>query len=871
MTAIFRREYAAYFRRPVGTVFIVLFVLLCGAAGFLPQEFFASNLCTLHVLNRWFPWILIVFVPAVTMGLWAEERQHGTDELLLTLPLTDAQIVLGKYLAALAIYLTGLAFALAFVFVLEYLGEPDYGLLLANYLGYALLGAMLIAVAMVASLLSTNMTVSFLLGALFTAAMVFSDQAARAAQDVLERSFPSVAMRASPDRYFPIAPFRELAEGALSLQAVVLLVATAAAGISLSLLILDQRRRGVAPWRRIGLPIVHALALGAGVVSLSALAGRVPLRADLTAGGELSLSPATREVLRALDPRQPVRIRAFVSPQMPSEYAAARANLLRWLREYEVLSGGAIIAEVIPTKEFSEEAQTGQETYGIQPQQVETQERGTYERRTIFFGLVFSCGPRQTVIPFLHPGLPMEYELTRSIRFVAKAERRRVGFLNTPARIFGGFDFQRMSMTSAWDVVEELRKQYEVVEVARDKDYPNDLDVLVAVLPSALKQEDMDRLFNYVKTGKPVLIVDDPLPFWNPSLAAANPVVSRASNPFMGGPPPESKGNIRSAFESLGLEWDPAQVVWDLYNPHPKYGELIIPEYVCVAAESGSSQAFAADHPITRGFHEVILLAPGALRKKPDAKIEFIPLLRTSPDSGLIAHDEVIQTNPFGMGGGLNPARRHRRTPDEYVLAAEVRGESLRAVVLLDSDVISNVFFDLRRRGGEEFRLDNVSFVLNAIDLLSGDEAFVALRTRRTRPRTLARIEEARREFERERDDRIREAEDAAKERLDEAQKRFDDAIRQVEDRQDLDQTAKEILIAQRRAVEQRRLDVQRANIEAEKSRKIQQARQELNRRIARMETAVRVGAILLPPLPPIILACIMIVLRLAARAGRVV
>ena len=174
VSAVFRKDMRQYLGNPTGYVFLTLFIATTAAAAFLQDGFFSRNLADLAELNTMMPAILMFFVPAITMGAWAEERRGGTDELLLTMPVRDVEVVLGKYLGVLGMYAISLAFSLSNVAVLMYLGDPDMGLMVSTYLGYLLMGALFCAIGLVASMLTNNATVAFILGAVGCAGLVFA-------------------------------------------------------------------------------------------------------------------------------------------------------------------------------------------------------------------------------------------------------------------------------------------------------------------------------------------------------------------------------------------------------------------------------------------------------------------------------------------------------------------------------------------------------------------------------------------------------------------------------------------------------------------------------------------------------------------------
>jgi ABC-2 type transport system permease protein len=163
--AVFKREFAAYFTTPVAYVFLIVFLALAGALTFYIGNFFDRNQADLEAFFAFHPWLYLFLIPAISMRLWAEERKSGTVELLLTLPVTLLEAVLGKFLAAWIF--AGVALVLTFPIWLtvNFLGEPDNGAILAGYIGSFLMAGAYLAIGSCLSAATKNQVIAFVLAA----------------------------------------------------------------------------------------------------------------------------------------------------------------------------------------------------------------------------------------------------------------------------------------------------------------------------------------------------------------------------------------------------------------------------------------------------------------------------------------------------------------------------------------------------------------------------------------------------------------------------------------------------------------------------------------------------------------------------------
>jgi ABC-2 type transport system permease protein len=158
-----KRELGSYFTSPVAYVFLVIFLLLTGFFTFTAGQFFERGEASLGAFFGWHPWLYLVLVPAIGMRLWAEERRSGTLELLMTMPITPWQAIIGKFIAAW--FFLGVALDLTFpvIVTVNVLGDPDNGAILAGYLGSFLLSGAYLAVTCMTSALTRNQVVAFIL------------------------------------------------------------------------------------------------------------------------------------------------------------------------------------------------------------------------------------------------------------------------------------------------------------------------------------------------------------------------------------------------------------------------------------------------------------------------------------------------------------------------------------------------------------------------------------------------------------------------------------------------------------------------------------------------------------------------------------
>ncbi len=239
VAVIFRRELTSYFATPLAYVFIVIFLLLTAVFTFQIGGFLERGQADLQAFFRWHPWIYLVLIPAISMRLWAEERNSGSIELLMTLPIELWQAVAGKFLAAWVF--AGIALALTFpVWVtVNYLGHPDNGVIIAAYLGSWMMAGGFLAIGMCLSAATRNQVIAFITAALV--GFVFLLAGFPLVLDLVRGVLPEQIVEAIASLSF-LTHFEAISKGVIDLRDVVYFIALTAFWLMATALVLDMKK-----------------------------------------------------------------------------------------------------------------------------------------------------------------------------------------------------------------------------------------------------------------------------------------------------------------------------------------------------------------------------------------------------------------------------------------------------------------------------------------------------------------------------------------------------------------------------------------------------------------------------------------------------
>ncbi|MFK7768224.1 MAG: Gldg family protein [Mariniblastus sp.] len=927
VSAVFWRNVKQYFSGPLGYLFIVGFVTVSAVMAFSPQ-FFAENQATLDQLSKWFPMLLLFFIPAITMSVWADEKRQGTDSILFTLPASDFDILLGKYLAVAAVYTVALMFSLTQVIVLNILGSPDWGVIATTYLGYWLAGLSLLAVGMFASSLTESATIAFVFGAILCAIPVLIGQ--------YFRGFVGI------ERFGFDWNLRDFTLGLIPLANVVYFLSLTVFMLYLNLIVISKRHWNRGQQFSIGGQfLIRSIALAVALVSIGFLCNTAISslwsRADLTSEKLYTLDQATVTTLEKVkkDDRE-VTIQAFISKDVPRKFVNAKKQFVGLLRQYSDYGGKNVSVRFVDVEPNTQTEIDAQQS-GIEPEDDRSTIGGKVVEQKVYLGATVSTSLDDATLPFVSDDAAIEYELSRAVAAtVDKSQQLTLGIVDTDAR-FGGPEFEGRRAEDQWcysGTMSELNKQFKVTHVEpnqiadylaqdpivgeeaaegnkrkKQKDAPG---VMLVPDPSSLDDAAMASLVKYVEAGNPTILLTDPLPFFwtyqypipigilnaprQERITARSYAEILATSTL----PKSDGGTASKILNAIGVDWDNGAAAWSNDNPHPgfqptgptgnRWSEYYGPREKAMVfiRNHGNTQCFNAEAKVSAGLKELLMFYPGSIRKSADSTLNFQPLVTLGKESGVTPWDRLTMTpvqpmrsiNPrtgeitvenrparsqitSGNLEVLNPQPQTFLDDLDHVVAARITGEGnnkVNVVVIADMDFLSDTFF--QQQEALDKKLDNLTFLQNAIEVLAGNESFVALRNRRATPRTLEKLEAVIESYRAVGSKEQETAEKEMREELEKEQAKLSDATKEIQSNENMGFFEKLQRTSQEASDAQRRFDLKKRRLERKLKQKTAELDANKNLRITRLENMTRYFSILCAPLPAIVLGIVVLWFR---------
>lgn len=428
MTTIFhiaKKEFGSFFSSPIAFIFIGVFLAVTLFIFFWVEKFFAVNIAEIRPLFAWMPILMIFLTAAVTMRLWAEERRAGTLELLLTSPVPPYALVLGKFLACLALVGVSLLLTLPLPVSVSFMGQLDWGPVLGGYVATMFLAAAYIAIGLFISVKSDNQIVSLITSSMICTLLYLIGS------DVLigffgNRGAELLQLLGSGSR------FASITRGVIDLRDLYYYLSITGVFIGLNIYALEKIRWADNPGnaRHRSWQLACALLI-ANVVAANFWLGSVGmLRADMTKGNIYSVSETTRSYLTQL--KEPLLIRGYFSAQTHPLLAPLVPRIRDLLAEYAVVGGDKVHVEFIDPTEHPELEQEAGQKYGIRPVPFQTASKYQAAVTNSYFDLLIQYGDQFEVLGFrdlievkvageqdLQVDLRNpEYDITRSIKKV---------------------------------------------------------------------------------------------------------------------------------------------------------------------------------------------------------------------------------------------------------------------------------------------------------------------------------------------------------------------------------------------------------------------------------------------------------------------
>ncbi len=729
-----RKELRSFFDQPIAYVLAVAFLGLGLYMAF--RSLYAVSAASLRPFFDLLPWLLVVFVPAVAMKSLAEERRGRTLEWLLAQPLTETEIVLGKFLGSWLFILITFAGTLPMAVGVLMASEADPGIMVAQYVGASLLAAQMLSVGIWASSMTRNQITAFIAGA-FTCFMLVLI-GTPIVQIGLPRLIGGWAVQLSV-----LSHFENVARGVIDLRDLLYFVSTCGLFLLLAVAALGHERlsRQSEAFRRLRLG-TGVIALG--VLVLNLLGGHVRGRLDLTRGDLFTLSEGSREILGNLD--DVVNLSFFVSDDLPQEIQLTERDVRDLIADLENASNDMLAVSVV-NPDDGEDAADEASSLGIAPIEFNVLRDDELQVRRGYFGLAVTYADEQETIPVIDRADDLEFRLVSAIANMTMDERPTLAFMS-------GFEAKDPFYYRSFR--ESIGDRYDVTTIDVQNDStgaltPDSIDVLVVAAPAQPVSPGVaDAIDGYLQAGGAALLLMERHGM-NPQAPTSVPIFTGLEE-LLAARGVEASGDLvvdLASAERVSMR----QGIFNVIRPYPLWPVAFRGDDHATNRDlENVSFGWAAPFTWEDGDPAVTALwntTEGGARRPPGGLIAPGMDLGVSEDD-LGVHTFAVAVDASAEEGGAGTGGEDSGTEEEGAEAADgAEGDGGEAdasrsagpmpggriIAVGDADFLEDRFVQSNSQ--------NLVFAANAVDWLAQDEALIGIRSKDRTPPTLAFESEA--------------------------------------------------------------------------------------------------------------------------------
>ncbi|MBM3289115.1 MAG: hypothetical protein FJY92_03095, partial [Candidatus Hydrogenedentes bacterium] len=534
---IVRRDLGAYFTSPVGYIFIIVFLAI--SVGLYITSFFTFPIADMRSYFGNLPLMMCIFVPAITMRVWAEERKENTWELLLTFPMRAWELVIGKFLATFLFFAITLACTFTVPLMLAWLGDPDNGAVFGGYLGTLLLGAFFLSIGIFFSGFCRDQIVAFVVSLLacFTIFLLGTNFIASYLDDLVPGAGSLLSTLVGM-----VDHYNTFTRGVIELVDIVYFVVWTVMFLVLNIMFIEQRNR---PGARTAYATAVALCFGIGLAFNWLVSDTSVVRLDMTEDKSYTVSPATKKILSELE--SPAQIKLYISPkdEMPTALKTLEQDITDKLSELQIASGGKLqftpvylnAANVLATqddlmgeKKDEEEAEKSDAeklekrmlSKGVQPFMAEAILNNEVSQKPVYssIGVGYGVEKEEIIQPVMPNALPeLEYRLVNTVYKLSRKDPATVALVapkeavNIPPQLRQLYMQMGQPVPESEDpyefcqrILEQEKYKVERVELTQQSPLPETYNTLVVINPREFSDRQKWEISRAIASGKNVVL-----------------------------------------------------------------------------------------------------------------------------------------------------------------------------------------------------------------------------------------------------------------------------------------------------------------------------------------------------------------------------